>query len=192
MAVNDSTPAGESLRDYLHEHWKWYAFQGGLFIIVGFLALLAPLLATLATTIFFGWLFLLGGILGIVMTVRSRRAPGFWSSLLFAVLSVVLGALILWNPVAGALTLTWMLAAFLILSGVLNFAIARAFRGGARYWMIIVSGVLDILIALFLLIFLPVTAPWAIGIFAGVSLVTSGVALLFAALESRKEPEERI
>lgn len=191
MAANSSISqtTGAGLRSYLHEHWKWYAFQGALFAIIGFLALLAPIVATLATTLVFGWLLLLGGLIGLVTAFRGRGAPGFWSSLLLALLSAVLGALILWNPVAGAVTLTWVLATFLILSGVLNFTIAGAFRGTARYWMIIASGVLDILLALFLLLFLPVTAPWAIGIFVGISLVTSGVALLFAALDARNAPE---
>jgi uncharacterized membrane protein HdeD (DUF308 family) len=191
MAIDDPVPASPDaggLRNYLHEHWKWYAFQGALFAIVGFLALLAPVIATIATTLVFGWLFLLGGLIGLVTAFRGSKAPGFWSNLLFAILSAVFGALILWNPIAGAVTLTWILATFLILSGVLNFSWARAFRGRARYWMMIVSGVLDILLALFLLLFLPAIAPWAVGIFVGVSLVTSGIALLFAALEARNDP----
>lgn len=191
MAMNNSVPAtqaADGLRSYLHEHWKWYAFQGALFALVGFLALLAPIAATLATTLFFGWLFLLGGLIGLVAAFRSRSAPGFWSTILLAILSAVFGVMMLWNPLAGAVTLTWILATFLILSGVLNFSLAGAFRGRARYWMMIVSGVLDIMLALFLLLFLPAAAPWAVGLFVGVSLLSSGFALLFAALEARKEP----
>mgnify|MGYP007077327656 CR=1 FL=1 len=37
-------------RTELHDHWKAYAFQGVLLLVVGFLALMAPLAATLAST----------------------------------------------------------------------------------------------------------------------------------------------
>lgn len=192
-----TTPAGSArpenedvarLRRYLHEHWKWYAFQGALFIVVGILALLAPFAATLATTIFFGWLLLIGGVIGVVSAIRERNAPGFWSNLLLAALTAILGALILWNPLAGTITLAWILATFLLLSGVLNFTMASAFRGTARYWWVIASGILDILLALFLILFLPATAPLAVGVFVGISFLSSGFALLFAAMSARTEP----
>src|SRR3712207_8781618 len=40
-----------------------------------FLAIMVPFAATLATTIFLGWLFLIGGIVGLVTTFMTRHAP---------------------------------------------------------------------------------------------------------------------
>ena len=181
--------AVKAVQRHLHDHWKYYTFQGALMIVVGILALLVPFAATLATTLFFGWLLILGGVIGCVAAFRSKEAPGFWSSLLLALLSVVLGGVIIYDPLAGSVTLTWLLAAFFFLSGLFNFSIARAVRlSTTRFWLVVVSGVIDIVLAVFLIIGLPGTAIWAIGVFLGISFITSGFGLLFSALDVRNNP----
>ncbi|ORE97552.1 HdeD family acid-resistance protein [Aurantimonas sp. 22II-16-19i] len=193
-AARDTTTSEErrrvrAVQRHLHDHWKYYTFQGTLMIVVGILALLVPFAATLATTLFFGWLLILGGIVGCVAAFRSREAPGFWSSLLLAVLSVLLGGIIIYDPLAGTVTLTWLLAVFFFLSGLFNFSIARAVRlSTTRFWLVIVSGIIDIVLAIFLIIGLPGTAVWATGVFLGISFITSGFGLLFSALDARNNP----
>ncbi|MBP0617949.1 HdeD family acid-resistance protein [Jiella mangrovi] len=181
--------AVKAVQRYLHDHWKYYTFQGALMIVVGFLALLVPFAATLATTLFFGWLLILGGVVGVVAAVRSKEAPGFLSNLLLAILSVVLGGVIIYDPIAGTVTLTWILAAFFVLSGLFNFSIARAVKlSTTRFWLVVVSGVVDIALAVFLILGLPGTAVWAVGVFLGISFISSGFGLLFTALDARNNP----
>ncbi|MAU98667.1 MAG: hypothetical protein CMP81_22745 [Fulvimarina sp.] len=188
-ATSEEKRRVRAVQRHLHDHWKYYSFQGTLMIVVGILALLVPFAATLATTLFFGWLLILGGIVGCVAAFRSREAPGFWSSLLLAVLSVVLGGIIIYDPLAGTVTLTWLLAVFFFLSGLFNFSIARAVRlSTTRFWLVIVSGITDIVLAIFLIIGLPGTAVWATGVFLGISFITSGFGLLFSALDARNNP----
>ncbi|MDN5928178.1 MAG: DUF308 domain-containing protein [Hyphomicrobiales bacterium] len=181
------------LRRHLHDHWKAYTIQGVIEIIIGILAILAPFAATLATTIFFGWLFLIGGVIGVIAAVRAREAPGFWANLALSVACAILGIMFLINPLSGAVTLTWIMATFFILSGVFNFAIARAFSASTgRFWLVVISGIIDIALALFLIIGLPMTAIWAIGLFVGISFLTSGFSVLFAALDARNHPPARL
>ncbi|MBB4005239.1 HdeD family acid-resistance protein [Aurantimonas endophytica] len=184
-------PSGLAER-YLHDHWKFYAFQGALMILVGLLALLAPWAATLASTLFFGWLLVFGGIVGTVSAFRARGAPGFWSNLILAVLAILLGLVIIYDPFAGSVTLTWMLALYFLMSGIINIVIAQAVRASTgRFWLLLVSGVINIALAIFLVLGLPGTAVWAIGLFLAVSFISSGAALLFAALGSRNGPAGR-
>jgi uncharacterized membrane protein HdeD (DUF308 family) len=188
-----STRVETRLRRHLHDHWKAYTIQGVIEIVIGILAILAPFAATLATTIFFGWLFLIGGVVGVISVIRDREAPGFWPNLALSVLCAVLGILFLINPLSGAVTLTWIMATFFILSGVFNFAIARAFSASTgRFWLVVISGVIDVALALFLIIGLPMTAIWAIGLFVGISFLTSGFSVLFAALDARNNPPARL
>jgi uncharacterized membrane protein HdeD (DUF308 family) len=72
---------------------------------------------TLTFTIFLGWLFLISGGIGLITTYRARGVPGFWWSFASAVLSVVVGVLMLLWPVSGAISLTLVLATFFILDG---------------------------------------------------------------------------
>src|SRR5262249_60223359 len=100
---------------------------GFLFVVGGLLpvgwallAILIPPLATIAVTIFLGWLFLISGIVGLVTTFWARHAPGFWWSLLSAVLAIAAGIVLLGWPVRGAVSLTLLLIVFFIIEGVLS------------------------------------------------------------------------
>ncbi|MFX8466525.1 DUF308 domain-containing protein, partial [Acinetobacter baumannii] len=70
------------------------------------------------TTIFFGWLLLIAGIVGLVATFGARNAPGFWWSLLSAVVSLLVGGLLIYNPVQGLFTLTALMTAYFIVDGI--------------------------------------------------------------------------
>ncbi|MEF2550268.1 HdeD family acid-resistance protein [Aurantimonas sp. A2-1-M11] len=181
-----------TVQRHLHDHWKPYAFQGGLMVTVGILAILAPFAATLATTLLFGWLMIFAGVVGTIGAFRATGAPGFWSSVLLAVLAFVLGIVIIYDPAAGSITLTWMLGLYFLLSGLFNFSIARAFQQSTgRFWLLVVSGIVDVALAIFLILGLPGTAVWAVGLFLGISLITSGMALLFSALDARNNVPTR-
>lgn len=175
------------VRRHLHDHWRAYALQGGLMALAGLLALLAPLVATLASAILFGWILLVLGGIGVVSAFRMRGAAGFLSGLLVSALALVLGVLILFDPFAGAVTLTTLLAIYFLLSGLAMLSLAFAFRPSAsRFWWPALAGVLNVALSLLLVIGLPGTALWASGVFLGVSLLSSGLGLLLAAFDARK------
>jgi len=174
------------VRRHLHDHWRAYALQGGFMALAGLLALLAPLVATLASAILFGWILLVLGGVGVVSAFRMRGAAGFLSGLLVSALALVLGVLIVADPFAGAVTLTTLLAIYFLLSGLAMLSLAFAFRPStARFWWPALAGALNVGLSLLLVIGLPATALWASGVFLGVSLLSSGLGLLFAALDAR-------
>jgi Short repeat of unknown function (DUF308) len=55
-------------------------------------------IAGIVATVFLGWLFLIAGIVGLVSTFRGRQAPGFWSSLLSALVALMAGTRIALEP----------------------------------------------------------------------------------------------
>ncbi|MFD2238883.1 HdeD family acid-resistance protein [Aureimonas populi] len=176
------------LRRHLHENWRGYAFQGGLTLVIGVLAIIAPFAATYATVLFFGWLLLFGGLLGLFGAWRMRGRSGFRSTLLFTILVTLLGFVILFDPFAGAVTLTWLLAVFFLLSAVANFAFGRALKArGLRSWPLVLAALVNVALALYLVVGLPETAVFAVGLFLGISFVMSGSGTLFAALEARRD-----
>src|SRR5262249_57228410 len=73
--------------------------------------------ATLAVTIIFGWIFLVSGMVGFVTTMGARGAPGFWWSLVSAVLATAAGLILLIQPVGGALSLTPLLVVVFAIEG---------------------------------------------------------------------------
>ncbi len=88
-------------------------------------------MATLAFTVFLGWLFVISGVLGLVTTFGRGRG-GFWWSLLSAVLSVAVGVLMVFWPVNGTVSLTLVLAAFFVADGGPAEARSAASRGRSK------------------------------------------------------------
>ena len=172
----------------VREHWKAFLFEGILLVVLGLAAMILPPLASLAVTIFLGWMFLITGIAGLALTFWARQMPGFWWSLISAVLAIAAGIILLVKPVQGTLTLTIVVGAYFLAEGVTTIMYALEHRRelSERWSWLLVSGVLDILIAAMIIAGLPGSAGWAIGLLVGINLVFGGASLIGMALAARK------
>ena len=173
----------------LHEHWKFYLIEGIILVALGAAGVLVPQVATVAVTVLLGWVFLISGIIGLFTTFWMRGVPGFWWSLLSAVLAIVVGVMLgLW-PIRGAFSLTYVLIAFFFIEGVASVMFALEHKRDlpkAWGWML-ASGIVDLILATIILAGLPGTAAWAIGLLVGMSnLLPGGVGLVAMALEARR------
>ena len=172
----------------LHEHWVLFLVEGVVLLVLGTTAIALPLLATLALTILIGWLFLVSGVMGLIATFMMRQAPGFWWSLISGLLALVVGVLLLARPVSGAFSLTIVLVAFFIIEGVASimFSLDHKRELSGKWGWMLVSGVIDLVLALMIFTGLPSTAAWAIGLLVGINMVFGGWALIAMALHARK------
>ena len=171
----------------LHEHWVFYLVEGIVLLVLGATAILIPPLATLAATILFGWLFLISGVVGLFTSFWMRAAPGFWWSLISAALGVIVGGWLLAQPVSGAISLTILLIAFFTIEGIVTimFALDHKRELSGRWGWMLVSGVVDLVLAAVIFSGLPGTAIWAIGLLVGINMVFGGTALIAMALHAR-------
>lgn len=181
-----------AIGDALGAHWKLFLFQGVVMIILGVLAVAAPAIATFAVDIFVGWLFLFSGIVGLVAIFSARNIPAFLWGLVTAALSAAVGIMLIWKPVAGALSLTFILTAFFIVEGIFQLVTSIAYREvmrGSWGWML-VSGIADLVLAALIILGWPTSAVWALGLLVGINLITSGWAIVAAALAGRSVAKE--
>lgn len=187
MSTNPSD-IQRAVANALHQHWKLYLIEGVLLVALGLIAILVPPAATLAVTFLFGWLFLISGVIGLVTTFMMRHAPGFWWSLISAALGVLVGGMLLAQPAQGALSLTLVLAAFFVVEGVVSimFALDHRRELSGRWGWMLVSGIVDLGLAVMIIAGLPSTAAWAIGLLVGINMVFGGTALIGMALHARK------
>jgi uncharacterized membrane protein HdeD (DUF308 family) len=182
-----------AVREAMGSHWRLFMFQGVVLIVLGILAVAAPVAATIFVDIWVGWLFLISGIIGLVAVFSTHNVPAFVWGLITAALSVVVGVVLIWKPVEGALTLTLVLAAFFIVEGIFQIATSIAYRNilaGSRGWML-VSGIADLVLAAIIIGSWPISAVWALGLLVGINLITSGWAIVMAALAGRQVARER-
>jgi uncharacterized membrane protein HdeD (DUF308 family) len=177
----------EAITNSLHAHWKFFLIEGIVLIILGLIAVCVPPLATVTVEILIGWLILLSGVLGLVMTFQTRGSPGFGWSLLSAIVAILVGIVLLIWPLSGVFSLTVMLTVFLALEGVVSimYALAHRREKTSRWEMMLISGIVDLILAGLILAGLPGTAAWAIGLIVGVNLFFGGVALVALALQAR-------
>jgi uncharacterized membrane protein HdeD (DUF308 family) len=186
-AASDVQQVGERLGAAVRDHWVLFLCEGIALLILGSLAILAPVIASVAATVFFAWILLASGIIGLVATIRARRAPGFWWSLLSALLGIIAGAVLFGWPVQGTLSLTAVLIAFLLVEGALTimYALEHRSRPSGRWGWMLASGILDVVLGILLLAGLPGTALWALGLLIGINMLFGGWALVFMALHAR-------
>jgi uncharacterized membrane protein HdeD (DUF308 family) len=190
MTANQPDLAGfqRAAASALHEHWVLFLVEGVVLLVLGASAIALPVLATVAFTIILGWLFLVSGVIGLFTTIWMRGAPGFWWSLLSAVLGIVVGLLLLASPLRGAVSLTLVLVAFFVIEGVatIMFALDHKRELSGRWAWMLVSGIIDLVLAVMIFAGLPSSAAWAIGLLVGINMVFGGAALIALSLDARK------
>ena len=191
MSMNQSSdPLRVAAACSIREHSLLFIIEGIVLVVLGLLAVLLPPLATLGVTIFLGWLFLISGIMGLIATFWARQAPGFWWSLLSAILGIAVGLVLLASPVSGAVSLTLVLSVFFAVEGVASIMYALEHRQqlSGRWGFMLFSGVIDLILAAMILIGLPGTAAWAIGLLVGINMIFGGSALIAMGLHARHNP----
>lgn len=190
MASMQPSPRGgleTALARTMHEHWRLFLGEGIILSLLGLAAIIVPVAAGLAATLFLGWLFVVAGAVGLVATLRARGAPGFGWALLSAIAALAAGLVLLWNPFQGLATLTYVLTAFFVVDGIFIIALAIAHRrelSGKWQWML-VNGVVDLVLAAIIVSGLPATLYWALGLIVGVDLLFGGASLVAMALDAR-------
>jgi len=193
MSVN---PGGTDLRraivQSIRGHWKMFLVEGIILTVLGILAIIVPQVATLAVTIFLGWLFLISGVVGLITTYMARHAPGFWWSLISAAIAVLAGGILLARPATGVLSLTYVLIAFFIIEGVVSimYAFDHKKELSGRWGWMLVSGIIDLILAAIILVGLPGTAEWALGLLVGINMLFGGTSMIAMAMAARSAPPD--
>ena len=189
--MSTNTPNTEQIQSAmaasLREHWVLFLVEGIILVILGLAAIVVPPIATLAVELLFGWLFLISGIAGLITTFLMRQAPGFWWSLVSAILGIAAGIVLLLWPLSGVVTLTLVLIVFFTIEGVASIMFALEHKGelSGRWGWMLASGIIDLILAAIILAGLPGTAAWALGLLVGINLVFGGTALIGMALHAR-------
>jgi uncharacterized membrane protein HdeD (DUF308 family) len=107
--------------------WGWHIVIGILGIIVGLLTFHAPQITALALVIYIAAWALMIGATEIAFAIKLRREiKGEWFLILMGLASIIFAILLLWNPIAGAAAVIWLIAWYAVVLGIL--AIFFGFR----------------------------------------------------------------
>ena len=170
----------------LSKYKNLFLAEGIIFVVLGLLAVAAPLFFTIAFELMIGWLFIIGGIVLGYRAFTSKATPGFGFALVSSILYIVVGLLLLFYPLRGVLTLTFLLALFYFLEGIAQIVYATFIREVKNWGWILVSGILAVLIAFIIWSGWPSTALWVLGLLVGINLLFYGISRMLLATSISK------
>ena len=176
----------DEMREAVKRHSLWYLCQSGLMVLAGVLALAYPALSSVAVVRVLGWLLIIGGVLQAFSLIDARNVPHFWIQLVSAVLFTIVGMLFLRDTGAGLLSLTLILIVFFLVEGFSKVIFSLTIRPYPNWGWVLASGIVSILLALYLWSQVPTVALWLLGALLGIQLIVEGVALGQLALQARR------
>jgi uncharacterized membrane protein HdeD (DUF308 family) len=169
LAQNPLLSGMEEIRN----SWGWFLGLGILLMLLGAVCIIGDVTATFATVLVFGWLLLFSGITALVHAFGTRNWSGFFLNLLSALFRGFTGYLLIRYPLAGAASLTLILASFFVVSGMFR-ALAAGMMKFPRWGWAVFSGVVSVALGVILLAQMPLSSIWFIGFAIGVDLICDG------------------
>jgi uncharacterized membrane protein HdeD (DUF308 family) len=155
-------------------------------ILLGILALAAPLAAGVAVNVLVAWLLLVAGAGHLLFGWHTRHAGGLAWELLVGVAYIAMGLYLLAHPLVGLIALTLVLAIYLLVKGLIELAGWARLRAIAGSGWLLVDGVVSVLLSGLIWWHLAGTAAWAIGTLVGFAILFSGISRLMLALSARR------
>lgn len=153
----------------LCRNWEWLLALGIALIVLGIVALVDSVAVTVISMFLFGWILLIAGIVEAVQAFRHRRSGHLFLHVLNAVLSIVVGLLLLRHPLAGVIVIT-LLAAYFTVAGIFRIIAASALHAPHWGWAL-ASEIITLILGILVWAQWPLSGLWIIGLFIGIDLI---------------------
>lgn len=163
-----------NLVEFLNSRSRNVRLIGIVLIILGILAMFAPFATGLSIAIMTGILLMASGVVQLVLVFQARPLSRGVILLLFALLSLAAGVYMISQPGVALATLTLLLAAYFVATGILEFIAALQARPQSGWGWLSVSAVLSFLLGVMIWSQFPLSGVWAIGLLVGIRLLTAG------------------
>jgi uncharacterized membrane protein HdeD (DUF308 family) len=121
----------------------------------------------------------------------SAQWKGFLVNLLMGLLYLSVGMLLFSRPGLGAMSLTWLIASFLIVSGIFRVVFSALTRIENWGWFLL-SGLVSVLLGGLIWAQWPVSSLLIIGIYVGIEMLMAGTTLLALVIATRNHDQFRV
>lgn len=164
-----------------------FLIWGIVLLILGCLAISAATFTTLVTVVFLGFIiFLSGATMAIdTLTFWWNKWGGFFIHGIIAILYMLVGLMLILNPIEGSISLTFLLGVFYIIAGIFRLFFSFALRLPHWGWGFF-NGLVSLLLGVLILLNWPEASLFIIGLFVGIDLVVSGIAYIMASLAAKR------
>ncbi|MGW4568021.1 HdeD family acid-resistance protein [Streptomyces sp. NPDC004561] len=169
----------------MRQEFGWLAVLGVVLVLAGLVGLVYTGLATLTSMLLFGWLLLIGGIVGLLHAIQARGAPYFWLGVIVAALNIAAGIVVVRLPHAAAAALTMFAALLFLAAGLFRLVGSLVVRGPQFGWTLLL-GAFDLLLGILVLAHWPSSSQYAIGAFFSLALLFDGLGLVATGYGGRR------
>jgi len=164
---------------------KWLLYSGGVLVVLGLFAILAPTWAGRLVIYLIGALLLAMGALQLLAGDGEETSATRISRLSCGLICALAGLVVLVHPLYGAAAIGLVLTAFFLLNGIGKIVTAFTYRPAQGWWWLLFSGLLGLVLAWMIWNEWPLSGEWAVGILVGIELLSTGVALIAIGLTLR-------
>ena len=178
--MSTETPSASTVSAQKQRTARYLIGAGIVVALLGVAAILSPFIAGVGLSITIGALLVLGGLTHIAHAFSARGWAGSLWQIILAVVYATAGISLLANPVLGLTTLTFLLIAYLAISGLLEVMIGVKMRPNSQWRWFIASGGVSLLLSGLLWAGFPSNAEWAVGLLVGLHFLTTGLTLVAA------------
>jgi uncharacterized membrane protein HdeD (DUF308 family) len=185
-AMTNAMMTPMSLSDSVRANWGWMLALGILFIVGGVFAFAAPFLAGIVVATVVGVVIAIAGIAQIIHAWRMQSWGGFVWQLIIGIVLLIGGISIYLDPVSGVITLTLLAAVMFVVKGIFQIILGFRLRPHDGWGWIVASGVIALIVGVLIYIQWPMSAGYAIGTLAGISLAFTGWSYVAIALAARR------
>ncbi|MEU3978928.1 DUF308 domain-containing protein [Streptomyces sp. NPDC026672] len=169
----------------LRRRFGLLAALGVILVLAGLVGLVYTAVATLTTMLLFGWLLLIGGVVGLAHAVQSRGGSFFWLGAAVAALNIAAGVVVLRMPEAAVAALTMFAALLFLTAGLFRLVGGLVVRGPQFGWTLLL-GAFDLLLGVLVLGSWPSGSQYVIGCFFSLSLLFDGLGLIATGFGGRR------
>ena len=186
VAGNDSAENIAELEiKAVRERWGWFMALGILMVLLGMIAIGAPLASGVAVNLIVGWLLVISGVAHGIHAFKASGWRGGLVQFLCALLYLGVGWMMITNPVAGLLALTVTVLVYFIASGIFKIILAIRVENLPQRGWVTVTGILSLVLAIYIGSQFPTSAMWVIGMLFGIEMMFSGWAFIMIAMAAR-------
>ncbi|GCD33458.1 hypothetical protein OEIGOIKO_01178 [Streptomyces chrestomyceticus JCM 4735] len=180
-----TAPPGTQAAGELKRSFGLLAVLGAILVVAGLVGLVYVGFATLTSMLLFGWLLLIGGVVGLLHAIQSRGTSFFWLAVIVAALNIAAGVVVIREPEVAAAGLTMFAALLFLTGGVFRLAGGVVVRGPQFGWTL-VQGAFGILLGVLVLGDWPHSSRYVIGCFFSLALLFDGLGLIAMGVGGRR------
>ena len=170
----------------LKRRWGWLLGLGVIFVILGCIGLGIVVGLTLASMLFLGILLLIAGFSQMIDVFKSKQWKGAIWHALIAILYLITGCIVIYDPFLASTIITALIAWILIIIGVTRLMMAITLRHAAGWVWFLLAGITAIFLGVLILLQWPYSGLWVLGMFVAIELLVNGWTYIFIAFAMRR------